>query len=199
MPFYRIILDTETTGLDPFVNHIHQIAGKVLDKDDIVIETFNIKFRPRELNFSPEAEEKLKEGGESLASLGSRPMSEKDGFDAFRAILSRYVNRYDKRDKFFVFGWNVDFDCNMVRAWFTKMGDNYYGSWFFRPLDLMSWFAWQCFITNKKTPGLEFPRWPASFRLGEVAKKMGITVDGNLHEAGADVEITHEIYKRLVK
>lgn len=52
-------------------------------------------------------------------------------YKQFVDLLSKYVDRYNKKDKFFLAGYNIaSFDNSFLRAWFIQNGDKYFGSWF---------------------------------------------------------------------
>ncbi len=109
----------------------------------------------------------------------------------FVEILSKYVDRYDKKDKFFLAGFNnAAFDNSFLRAWFIQNGDKYFGSWFWSNcLDVyvLTTPALASVIAEMK-----------DFKQGSVAKALGIEVDDSkLHDALYDIEICMAIYDKV--
>ena len=107
-------VDVETTGLEPKINDIIQLAliieidGKVVRKEKFEMQPFNYD------NISPEA---LEVNGLSIEQI--------KGFDtpqiAYRKIvniLDKYIFKYDKKDKFIPAGYNVKFDVDFLTEFF---------------------------------------------------------------------------------
>lgn len=123
-----LFFDLETTGVKYWRNGIHQIGG-IVDIDGQEAERFDIRLAP-----NPAAtieQEALDVAGVTLEQVQSyQPMEE--GYRQLVGILSKYVNKFDKRDKMYLVGYNnAGFDNNFLRALFTQCGDKYFGSWFY--------------------------------------------------------------------
>jgi DNA polymerase III subunit epsilon len=106
-------------------------------------------------------------------------------------MMGNYVDRYDKKDKFYLVGYNnASFDNPFFRAFFAQCGDNYFGSWFWScPIDVMV-LAGQYLMGERV--GME------NFQQGTVAAHLGIQVDPErLHDAVYDVEVMREIYRYM--
>lgn len=96
--------------------------------DGEVKEKFDFKVQP-----NPKAEilqEALDVAGVTKEQIMAYPpMGEI--YKQFVDLLSKYVDRYNKKDKFFLAGYNIaSFDNSFLRAWFIQNGDKYFGSWF---------------------------------------------------------------------
>ena len=103
-------------------------------------------------------------------------------------MLSKYADRYNKQDKFFLAGYNnASFDNQFLRAWFLQNNDKYFGSWFWsNSIDVMVLAT--PYLASKRA-GME------NFKQGTVAKHLGIEVDAErLHDALYDIEICKAIY-----
>ena len=179
--------DLETTGLDPMKCAIHQIAGKVI-VDGAVKEGFNIHCRPFAGalvdDYALEVADVTKE-----QIMGYQPME--DAFSQLLQILDRYVEKYDRADKFFIAGYNIAaFDVPFLRKFFTRNGNNYFGSYFWSvPLDVI--ILAEAKLMNVRS-SME------NFRQGTVARQLGIDIqEENLHDALYDVDVCYEIYKRI--
>nr|DAF67696.1 MAG TPA: DNA polymerase III subunit alpha [Caudoviricetes sp.] len=179
-----LFFDLETTGTYPGKHGIHQMSGEVVIDGEIK-EKFDFKVRP-----NPKAEildEALAVAGVTREQIMSYPPME-EVFPQFVAILDKYVDRFDKKDKFFLAGYNIaSFDNQFLRGWFLQNGDKYFGSWFWSNcLDVMV----------LATPYLAARRAEMeNFKQGTVAKYLGIQVDDTkLHDALYDIEICKAIY-----
>lgn len=106
----------------------------------------------------------------------------------FVDMLAKYVDKYNRQDKFFLAGYNnASFDNQFLRAWFVQNEDKYFGSWFWsNSIDVMV----------LATPYLAARRAEMeNFKQGTVAKFLGIDVDSNrLHDALYDIEICKAIF-----
>ena len=108
-------------------------------------------------------------------------------------MLGKYVDKYDRTDKFFLAGYNnASFDDNFFRAWFRQNGDEYFGSWFWgNSLDVMV-LASQYFAEERHTM--------KDFKLSTVARQCGVEVcEESLHDALYDIRLTMEVYKKVTK
>lgn len=181
-----LFLDLETTGVDPVVHGVWQIAGQIF-VDGVEVERFDIKCQPvRGKMVSAEA---LLSCGVTLEALRElRPSHQ--GYQELLAILGRYVSKFDKKDKLFFVGYNAAFDSSFLRRWFEDHGDQYYGSWFWWPyVDLMT-LAGAALMSVRAT--LE------NFKLGTVCRHLGIEFqDDEAHDAFYDVDKTRELCNKL--
>ena len=124
----KIFIDTETSGLDPKRNGILEI-GCIIEANDTT-EEFLIECRPFETDVVDD--KALKVNRISKEDLSKRQAPE-TAYQDFISMLSKHVDRYDKKDKFFFFAYNAPFDYNFLREFFIKNGDKYFGSYFFYP------------------------------------------------------------------
>lgn len=179
-----IYIDTETDGLAPKKNSIIQLAGII--RVNGAEEEFDFKMAPwsgRESD--PEA---LAVSGRTLEEVKGYP-APAEVFRLFLGLLSKYVDKYDKKDKFFALAYNARFDEDFIRAWFEAMGDKYYGSWFWTPaLDVMQVAAFHLMKERHDMP---------NFKLATVAKAiLGLDPpEGSYHDAMFDVRATKDIAK----
>lgn len=180
-----VFFDLETTGTNPGKNGIHQISGEIVI-DGETKEKFDFKVRP-----NPKAEivqEALEVGSVTKEQILAYPPMQ-EVFPKFIDLLSTYVDRFDKKDKFFLCGYNnASFDNNFLRGWFLQNGDKYFGSWFWsNTIDVMVLAT--VFLMNIRG-NME------NFKLKSVAIALGIEVnESELHDASYDIFLTKEIYK----
>ena len=179
-----VFFDLETTGTLVNKHGIHQLSGEIVI-DGKIVETFDFHVQP-----NPKAEilqEALDVAGVTKDQiLVYPPMG--TIYAQFIAMLDKYVDRFDKKDKFFLAGYNIaHFDNQFLRAWFIQNGDKYFGSWFWS----------NCFdVMVLATPALAHKRAEMeNFKQGTVAKALGIQVDDSkLHDALYDIQICKAIF-----
>lgn len=181
-----IYIDVETTGLNPQKNAITQIAG-IVEIDFEERERFNFLIQPhKDAEISDYA---LKITDKTVEELMSYP-TPKTQYNNFLAILSGYVNKYKREDKFYFIGYNARFDMDFIRAFFEKQGDKYFGSWFFfPPIDVMNMAAVDMMVRGKRCK---------DFKLGTIAEHFGISLSNKkMHDAMTDIEVTKEMFEIL--
>ena len=183
-----IYIDVETTGIECPESGLLQLAGAI-EIDGQVAQEFNHRMRPFPAD-------KICEEALEVNGLTREKVLEFDDpvdvFGRFKNILDRYVDRYDRADKFHFVAYNAVFDANHLRAWFEKNNDVYFGSWFFHPpIDVMGLAA--VVLMNKRS---SLP----DFKLVTVAKVLGVKVDETkLHDAAYDIRLTREMYQILLE
>lgn len=185
MQIKKLFYDVETTGVDERQNGIHQLSG-CIEIDGVVVESFNWHVAP-----NPKAkitEDAMKIGGVTEEQIKAyEPME--IVFKRFKAMLRKYCDPYDRKDKIYLVGYNnAHFDDDFLRGWFIQNGDQFFGSWFWAgALDVMV-LASQ-YLINRRVKML-------NFKLGTVAVEVGIVVDeSRLHDANYDIELTRAVYR----
>lgn len=173
------------TGTYPGKHGIHQMSGMIVIDGEIK-EKFDFKVRP-----NPQAEildEALEVAGVTRDQILAYPPMGEVYHQFVDGILAKYVDRYNKTDKFFLVGYNnASFDNQFLRGFFLQNGDKYFGSWFWANcMDVMV----------LATPYLAAKRAEMKdFKQGTVAKALGIPVeDEKLHDALYDIEICKAIF-----
>lgn len=94
--------DLETTGTNPGRNGIHQISGEIVI-DGKSVETFDFKVQP-----NPKAQVEdaaLAVGGVTREQIMAYPPMGQV-YTQLVTMLAKYVNKYDKTDKFHLVGYN---------------------------------------------------------------------------------------------
>jgi DNA polymerase-3 subunit epsilon len=182
-------IDCETTGVDPQKNGLLQVSGIIRTEKrtdcPVTEERFTLRIQP----FATDVVEK--------EALEANKLDPKEGLLPAEAhiellkILSRHVDKYNKRDKFFFVGYNAHFDADFLRAFFGKCKDKYFGSWFWNPpLDVMGLAL--AHLLNSRF-AME------NFKLGTVARALDIEFDLlKAHSAEYDIQKTAEIFDLVV-
>ena len=176
--------DVETTGLDYRKHGIHQLSG-CIDVTGQKVEYFDFRMRPFETD---EIEDKALEIAhvtrEQIAEYPS-PIEVKK---QLQALMEKYVNKYDKTDKFHIVGYNnAFFDNSFLREYWNKTGDKYFGSMFHQnTIDAM---VLASEALQDERINLE------NFKLATVAKYFGVNIDeSKLHDARYDIYLTRKVY-----
>lgn len=181
----KIFYDLETTGTDKRKHGIHQIAGLV-EIDGEVVEEFDFRVKPNpKARIEPEALAKCHVTEEQILAYDDMLTV----YKRFVKMLKRYINKYDKKQKAFLVGFNNrHFDDGFLRAWFEQNDDGFFGSWFWSDsLDVLV-LASQ-YLLDRRT---DMP----SFKLFRVAMEVGLEVDkAKLHDALYDIYLTRQVYR----
>jgi len=184
-----IFVDTETTGVNPKENGIIQLGGIIAYEENGALaemERFNYFIRPSEQNIIESRA--LEVNNLSNEQLMSFPAAI-EVYKEFIGVLSKYVDKYNRNDKFQFVAYNARFDFDFIREWFTNLGDPYFGSWFyFPPLDVMNMAA---FLLQKERHKME------NFKLGTVAEYLGLKPEGALHDAFIDILLTKAVFDKF--
>jgi len=180
-----LFLDVETTGLSPYKHGIWQLAGRIyINKEKK--EEFDLKCAPFEKDECNEQALHLNKITEAdVRDFPSPP----EVYKGFVKMLDKYVDRYNKQDKFFFIGYNARFDNDHLYQWFKKNGNNYCAAYYhFPPIDVMQ-AAMRTLM--KQRPEM------LNFKLATVARTLGIKVEEEkLHDAMYDIDITEQVYKK---
>jgi len=182
-----LFFDTETTSVDTVNGAMHQLTG-CIEIDGVVKEEFDFHIQPfKDALIEPKA---LEVGGVTLEQIMEYDLHT-TVYSNFVVMLDKYVDRYNKKDKMFLCGYNnASFDNQFLRNMFTRNHNNYFGSYFWSsPLDVFILASFRLMGARKYMP---------DFKQGTVAKALGIEVDDTkLHNALYDLSILRQIFYKL--
>lgn len=197
-----IFIDVETTGVNPDCNGLTQISGCVQIDDDVT-ESFDYFVRPFPQDLIESSALEVTgidrrqflppEHPDHLAVPGQLFEDPKEIYVRMHTMFKKYIDQYDKSDKFQFIGYNAhSFDMPFMRKFWEKNGDRFFGSWFWYPcLDVM--LIWAQILQSVRA---ELP----NFKLATVAKHAGIDVDeSRLHDSQYDIELTRELWLSACK
>lgn len=185
-----IFFDTETTGLDPYVHGMHQLAGEIVIDGEVVAK-FDYRINPfKGCKIDSDA---LKVSNTDV--LNFRKYNKEFQVQYMLTnLLMDYKQYSEKNDKFYLVGWRApEFDAKFLKAFFdrnSQMGtfDSYFWS---NPIDVKV-LATQYLID--KRPEME------SFSLAPVAKYLDIEVDeSQLHKASYDAYLCRKVYEIVTR
>lgn len=182
-----LYFDLETTGLEPLKHSIVQIAG-IYEVDGVEVDRFNLLIQPHpKLLIEQDALKAIKKTEEDLKA---HEFTQEEGFKEFMKRINKYVDRYDKRDKIRLCGFNAaKFDSNFLSRFFEINRCAYYGSYFYpEVLDAMIFAS--MYLWGPRRLGMK------NFTQGSVAKELGLEVlEDSLHDGAYDVELARSIFK----
>lgn len=187
--------DIETSGTDKIKHAILQLSGSI-EIDGEVKENFDWYIEPYPWQeIDPEA---MKVNGIDLNNKDI--INPKEALFRFKSILSKYVNFWDKNDKFFFVGYNAKFDYDFMREFFIngsitdndrKYGNGFGNFFWVPPLDVMNMAA-------VKTRELRSGLCLNNFKLMTIAELFDIKAEGDYHNALVDIEVTRKLFKKLL-
>lgn len=177
-------IDTETTGKDATLHSMIEIAG-IVDIDGKAIVEFDYFVKPHPnyeiddyaLEVNKISREKMKEFSE-IATVHAQ----------IKDLMGKYVDPYNKKDKFAIAGQNISFDLDFLSHFFMRQGDSYLGSYIdFRDrVELMD--------ITRGMKALGFLK-SDNVRLETVCKELGIEI--RAHNALSDIKATREVYYQI--
>jgi len=179
--------DVETTGLDPEKHEIVQLAYQMVTDGGIVGER-NILMRPdRPEDISPKA---LKVQGRTLDDVMAFP-ARKLGWRQFIADLDMWISKWNRTDKAWYGGYNVEFDCDFLWAESRAQDERFFGSYWFG-------YAIDPYPVAQFLAGTGLLEWiqGRKLTLGTLCKHFAI--DLQAHDALSDIKATRELTHKIV-
>jgi DNA polymerase-3 subunit epsilon len=147
-----MFIDVETTGTDYRKNAMIQLAG-IITIDGIEQESFDFKIKPFENKEI--VDEALVVTGTTREILNTyeEPIII---FKKLTDILNRYIDKFNREDKFHLVGYNCELDDDFLRQFFLDNKDPYFGSWFyFPPIDVCNLIAYKFRKIRYTIPGFK--------------------------------------------
>lgn len=182
-----IFIDTETGGVNPEKAALIQLSGIIrIDKKDV--EKFNFYIKPFEN--SEVTEKALEVQGRTLEELKTdKYVEEKEVYKQFINLLDKYIDKYDRTDKFIVAGYNVKFDVDILKAFFQRHGNNFLFSYLDSSM-LDPLYSIRLLQIAEVLPVLE------NNKLETWCKHFGIELKA--HDSLEDVEATKKLIGKLI-
>jgi DNA polymerase-3 subunit epsilon len=176
--------DTETTGLDCKKQDIIQLAY-MIEIDGEIKEEGSLYTQP--FNYDTIQQEALNTNKLTVEQLKAFP-SPSVTFMQLKRVLNKYIDKFNKLDKFSPAGYNVNFDVGFLREFFFKNKDKYYGSYFdyhlLDPIPVLHLLEYKGLI---KLP---------NYKLVTVCEYFNINIDA--HEALSDIKATRQVIQKLL-
>lgn len=178
------VFDLETTGTDSKKHGIHQISGEIII-DGEVRERFDYKVLPAHgAEYDPKA---LAVCGLTEDIIRSYPHM-LTVYPSVLSMLCKYIDMGDDQDKFFIVGYNVNFDAAHFVQWFRVNNG-------FKHFKNLFWFNVIDVMVLATVHLMHRRHIIDNFKQGTVAKYLGIEVDDSkLHDGVYDIYILLQIY-----
>ena len=175
--------DVETTGLDCNKHDIIQLAY-LIEIDGEIREEGNLKCQP--FSYNTIDSKALEINRSSVDNLRKLPTPQVI-YNQLIKRLDKYVDKYNKEDKFSPAGFNVRFDVDFLKQFFCKNNNKYYGAYF--DYHLLSVDVLLHLFDYKGLIKLE------NYKLVTMAKHFGINF--NAHDALSDIKVTRKVLYKL--
>jgi len=193
-----IIVDTETTGLDPTQGHeIVQLSAKAINAWDLTEHhagTFNAYIKPQNPELaSPEAIEKIGDVWTKATQEGLQPKVVFEEFVKWVESVNDNNNWYSRPT---LVAHNMSFDMKFIEYWFQHykvLTLNDKGE-----LDI-PWSRITLDTVNILFSIFESDASVSDMKLDTFLEKMGLTRKSDTHDALEDVELLSQIFVRSLK
>jgi DNA polymerase III epsilon subunit-like protein len=127
----KIYVDTETTGTDPKKNGIIQWTAIAL-VNGVIKGRINLKIQPFKDDVIEDTA--LEVNGLTREELFTPDrLTPQQAHKKITDWLGQFISKFDKLDKAFWLGFKAQFDSDFTREFFYKLGDKFFGSWFWTP------------------------------------------------------------------
>lgn len=178
-----LYFDVETTGLDPVKNDVIQLA-MLVENDGLVVGELELKIQPHSYeNISQEA---LDVHGITLEEIKTF-ITPQEAHKEIVKFWGKFVDKFNKKDKFTPIGYNGRFDLDFLNQFFIKCDDKYFGSWQnWRLVDPLAIIYFLVFLGK-----LELP----DYKLATLCQHYGIELQA--HDALSDIRATRELLHKL--
>jgi len=185
-----LYLDVETTGLEPLIHGIVQLAY-IIEIDGRVRKRGSFKINPFSYNKLMRVNQKALEVNGFKDEDVTSFRNASSACDEFIEVLKRYIDITNSDDKFKLVAYNANFDASFVQQWFKDSKRNAYGLLIdYRHLDPFELFKYLVFSGKIEHTA-------KSFNLENACKTMEIEFDA--HDAVADIEATRDLHLRLLE
>jgi DNA polymerase III epsilon subunit-like protein len=175
-------MDTETTGTLPWKHDIVKLACLV-EEEHTVLDGLSLSMAPIAWDaIDPKA---LQVNRLTMDDLRGFP-SAAESIAELIEFMSKYVDRYDRNDKFVLAGYNIGFDSDFLRSTFRKVGEGYFGSWFAWPTIDVAHHVALAYLQGLRLP---------DFKLSTICAHYDIAIDA--HTATGDVMAARQLYHEL--
>ena len=178
--------DVETTGLDPAVHDIVQLAY-IIDRDGEIVDTGDLYLRPSPGgSIDPDA---LRVQGRTLEQVMAFPPAS-DAYHTLIGRLSLHIDKFNRADKLYPVAYcGIQFDYPFLQNFFKRQDDPFFGSWYnHRVIDPIVLARTLDFKDILVSPDL---------KLHTVCESFGVPLS-QAHDALADVTAMRELFYKMV-
>lgn len=180
-----LFVDTETGGITKR-SALIQLSG-IVQLGKTTAEEFNFFVKP--YAGSEVTDEALRIQGRTREEVETFE-PEEVVFKKFMEILDRYIDKYNKEDKFIIAGYNVRFDIDVIGRFLNRHGEKYLFSYIqSTTLDPLQWVAPLQLL--KKIPVLKDNKLETWCNYFEIELKA--------HDSLEDIRATKALTKKMMK
>ena len=177
--------DVESSGLDSKLNDILSLAY-LIEINKEIVETGELFMQP--FNYNTINAKALEVNKLSIAQIKEFPTPQETHIELVK-LFDRYIDKFNKNDKFISCGYNVRFDVAFLSEFFLKNNHKYLFSYIdHHQLDV---FNLLYILDYKGILNLE------SYKLENVAKYFGI--EHAAHNSLSDIKVTRQIFYKLLE
>lgn len=187
-----VVTDTETTGLDPKVNEVVEIAAEALNSWDLEPHhagKFHIYIKPQR----PEVAQAdaIKLIGDVWGKAQTEGVHPKVAWQKYAEWVNSVNDEKNVFNRPFMVGHNVPFDKAFIEESMLAnkiVKDSSEFPWHFNTIDTMTFY----FGLFESDPNVK------NFRLDSLLRSLGIARKTGNHNAAEDVELTTIAFKRMM-
>lgn len=177
--------DVETTGLSAYHNDIVELAYQLQVGNEIVQERC-VCMAP--FDITKVQDKALAIHNRTVEEIAEYP-SPTEVYQLVLQDWGKWVNKFDKKDKMYVAGYNVGFDLEFLVQHAKKCNDKYLGSWInYKRLDVLDLVYRLDFEGVINLP---------NNKLSTVAQYFGVEIQA--HNALSDINATRQLNDILMK
>lgn len=183
-------IDTETTGINPYIHGIIEISYILTDSSLNELSSGTLTLNPLSYNrqIMKIDNKALEVNGTTKQQIETYRKSINVRQD-FTTILSDHIDAYDKKDRYTMAGYNVEFDFKFVDNWFADSNTQIGRFFNYQPICVMHLAKFM--EINDMIPAIP------SYKLANIYQQLtGQTLDA--HKALHDIRATLELYKYLL-
>lgn len=181
-----LLIDTETTGLTSN-SAIVQLSGMIV-VDGEVMEEFDLRARPHEDAYV--SQQALDIIGFTIEELNEfdHPL---EMLQNLIRIMDKYVDKFNKNDKFTLVCHNMFFDYNKIQEFTRRLGFGFINSYIdstHRMCTMETARALSCLGVYDK---------PTNYKLETLCNHFGIDTNVKLHDSLEDIRLTYKLLCKL--
>lgn len=181
-----LYFDTETTGTDPNKHEIVQFAA-IVEIDGVVVDEINLRCQPT--NWDAISDDALAITGLTVDMLRTFPTPNETAVE-LESFFETHINKFDKKDKLYPAGHNVNFDIQFLQK-FWKQHISAYGTGAYQNWRCLDSRVLANFVICYQGLSVE------DVKLETLCKHFGIELDA--HDALNDIRATRDVIKRLLE
>lgn len=186
-------LDLETTGTNENMHGIVEIAC-ILEVNGKEVDSFHTYVQPVEgTQYDAIA---MEVNRHAISDLLEFP-PDAEVFQRFLARCNEWVDRFNKRDKMIIAGFNCEFDMRHLEAFFLRNGEKWFGSYFWRDvIDLRNIATW--ILRDHRPDMINGKLMTVADQILTKSQMLEALGGGEAHGADVDIRVTKDTFYNMV-